>query len=253
MACNKEQAIKNLGKYAKKGAVPWIKGKKHSEKTRRKIGKKVSKANIGREVSEKTRNKISDSLKNHPCYKDTGRRKKERLDVSDKGKEIINLYCNQEKGVRKIAELMKCDFSVIKRILKENSIRIRSQKFYVAGEKNYGWNNGSSFEPYGIEFNKQLKKFIKERDGCCMLCKVGFEDLKLLKRRIHIHHINYDKQCNFSQNLISLCNKCHTKTNVDREIWTKHFQSLLKERYDYQYSEKGEIVLELNNFKEKLK
>jgi len=246
MACSKEQAIKNLGKYAEKGIVPWIKGKKHSEKTRRKIGKKVSKANIGREVSEKTRKKISDSLKNHPCYKDTGRRKKGRLDVSDKGKEIINLYCNQEKGVRKIAKLMKCDFSVIKRILKENNIKIRSQKFYVAGEKNYWWNKGSSFEPYGLEFNKKLKKFIRNRDSCCMLCNINFEDLKLLKRKINIHHINYDKKCNLPQNLISLCNSCHQKTNSDREIWTKHFQSLLTKRYDYQYSPEREIILNLN-------
>jgi 5-methylcytosine-specific restriction endonuclease McrA len=89
-------------------------------------------------------------------------------------------------------------------------------------------------------------KEIKERDGGCLLCNITFEDLRLLKRRIHIHHINYDKKCNIPQNLISLCTSCHMKTNFNRQHWTKFFQSLLSERYGYQYSENGEIILNLD-------
>ena len=81
-----------------------------------------------------------------------------------------------------------------------------------------------------------------------MLCNIGFEDLKLLKRKIHIHHINYDKQCNLIQNLITLCNSCHSKTGINRKHWTKFFQSLLNELCDYQYSESGEIILNINQY-----
>jgi len=114
------------------------------------------------------------------------------------------------------------------------------------GSETANWNGGSSLEPYGREFNKKLKKAIRERDGCCMVCNLGFEDLKLLKRRVHVHHINYDKKCTLLQNLISLCQNCHSKTNHNRKHWTKFFQSLLTERYNYKYSENGEIILNLN-------
>lgn len=114
-------------------------------------------------------------------------------------------------------------------------------------ENNPMWKGGKSFEPYGIDFNREIRKFIKERDGCCLLCHISFEDLRLLRRRVHIHHINYDKNCNIQQNLISLCNSCHSKTNVNRSHWTNFFQSLLLERYKYKYSENGEIILEIKN------
>jgi hypothetical protein len=44
------------------------------------------------------------------------------------------------------------------------------------------------------------------------------------KSKLAIHHIDYFKQ-NISQfNLISLCKRCHTKTNFNREHWKKFFQ-----------------------------
>ncbi len=165
-----------------------------------------------------------------------------------KGRENYNKeYRNrpEDKSVKQIAKLMGCDYCVIKRILLENNIKIRPLGYYTSGEKSAMWKGGISFEPYGIEFNKRLKKAIRERDNCCMICKVGFEDLKLLKRKVCVHHINYDKKCNLLQNLISLCNSCHSKTNHSRNHWTKFFQSLLAERYNYKYSENGEIILNL--------
>jgi 5-methylcytosine-specific restriction endonuclease McrA len=41
---------------------------------------------------------------------------------------------------------------------------------------------------------------------------------------IYCHHIDYDKQnCNLN-NLITLCSKCHSRTNHDREYWIDFFQ-----------------------------
>jgi hypothetical protein len=109
------------------------------------------------------------------------------------------------------------------------------------------WKSFTSLEPYGIEFNKKLKKFVRERDGCCMLCNVCFEDLRFLKRKVNVHHINYDKKCNLPNNLITLCNSCHGRTHINRKQWTRFFQSLLSEKYGYKYSNTGEIILKLNN------
>ena len=113
----------------------------------------------------------------------------------------------------------------------------------MVSEKNPNWKGGLSFEPYTPEFNKQLKRAIRKRDNqICMLCGVHREKLN---RTLCLHHINYDKKCNLSQNLISLCRKCHAQTGLNRLHWTKFFQSLLAERYSYQYSEQGEIILDL--------
>jgi len=216
--------------------------------------KQMSEIHKGHKHSKKQDEKISEAGKK--WHRNNPQKSKElinnmtnakfRKDIELRKDEVIDLYINKEKGTKEIAKLMECDLCVIKRILIENNIKIRPTYFYTTGEKSFMWNNGSSFEPYGPEFNKKLKKLIRERDGCCMMCNIGFEDLKLLKRRVHIHHIDYNKKCNLPYNLITLCNQCHSKTNFDRKIWAKHFQSLLNERYDYQYSENQEIILKLN-------
>ena len=77
-----------------------------------------------------------------------------------------------------------------------------------------------------------------------MLCGIHKERLN---RALDIHHINYNKLLTISENCISLCNSCHTKTNENREHWTKFFQSLLAEKYNYKYSSENEIVLEVKN------
>jgi len=46
-------------------------------------------------------------------------------------------------------------------------------------EKNPAWFGGKSFEPYGIQFNKELKKKIKERDNYkCQICGMPEKELK---------------------------------------------------------------------------
>ena len=75
-----------------------------------------------------------------------------------------------------------------------------------------------------------------------MLCGIHREKLK---RNLEIHHINYDKKLSIPQNCISLCKKCHAITGHNRKHWTKFFQNLLLERYDYQYNEEREIIINL--------
>ena len=110
-------------------------------------------------------------------------------------------------------------------------------------ENNPNWNGGSSFEPYGLGFNKKFKESIRDRDNhVCMLCNKHQDELK---RILDIHHIDYIKINNFPQNCISLCNSCHALTNLNRNIWTTHFQSLMKELYQYKYTQDQKIILDL--------
>ena len=91
-------------------------------------------------------------------------------------------------------------------------------------EKNNNWQGGKSFEPYGLEFNEDLKEVIRNRDRRkCQLCeKTELEN----KAKLHCHHIDYDKRNNNPNNLISLCTKCHMKTNFNRNYWVNYFKKI---------------------------
>jgi hypothetical protein len=97
----------------------------------------------------------------------------------------------------------------------------------LTGENADGWLGGKSFEPYGLEFNKELKSRIYERDN--HLCQNP--DCENPSRKLDAHHIDYNKQNNSEFNLISLCCKCHTTTNWNRESWTLFYQNIIKIKY----------------------
>jgi len=85
----------------------------------------------------------------------------------------------------------------------------------LKGELNPSWKGGTSFLPYSPEFNTQMKLFIKERDDD--LCQVCFKKGKC------VHHIDYDKLNSSPNNLILLCQSCHSKTNFNRDKWKRFF------------------------------
>ena len=75
-------------------------------------------------------------------------------------------------------------------------------------------NNIGGKHKYGFGFNNKLKNKIKGRDeNCCQLCG----DTK----KLEVHHIDYDKNNNEENNLITLCRKCHGITNYNRGFWTQ--------------------------------
>jgi len=92
-------------------------------------------------------------------------------------------------------------------------------------ENHYNWQNGKSFEKYGLEFDSSLKEQVRFRDGYkCKLC--GCSQLEN-GRQLDVHHINYNKKNNKLDNLIALCSICHGKTNYNRKYWEKYFQGVL--------------------------
>ena len=101
----------------------------------------------------------------------------------------------------------------------------------TSGENCHMWKGGISFEPYGLEFNRQLREQIKVRDGYrCQECFRHETELftKTGKpRKLACHHIDYNKLNNNPSNLLSLCIPCHAKTNFKRKHWIKYFEKML--------------------------
>ena len=98
----------------------------------------------------------------------------------------------------------------------------------MSGKRNPSWLGGTSFEPYGLEFNKILKEQIRKRDGYrCQQCFRHQDELYTKtgqKYKLPVHHIDYNKKNNDQSNLISLCGNCHGQTNFGRKDWTNYFK-----------------------------
>jgi len=93
------------------------------------------------------------------------------------------------------------------------------------------WQGGLSFLPYSSDWTESLREQIRDRDNHeCQLCnKSEQQELKETKQKLSVHHIDYNKEHCVVENLISLCFKCHLKTNINRDFWCEYFIIFLKE------------------------
>lgn len=93
-----------------------------------------------------------------------------------------------------------------------------------AGPDHYNWKGGASFEPYTPDFSDTLKRQIRERDG--HTCQVCGNVWKESEKRFAVHHIDYDKENSQSINLITLCIRCNSMVNFNRDSWAFYFMGL---------------------------
>jgi len=85
--------------------------------------------------------------------------------------------------------------------------------------------HGNCYLPYPLGWTNTFKEQIRFRDNYkCQLC--GCHEVENC-RKLDVHHIDYNKENLKEDNLISLCQKCHGKTNFNREYWFK----ILKDRF----------------------
>lgn len=92
------------------------------------------------------------------------------------------------------------------------------------------WLGGKSFEPYSFEFNDELKRRIRERDG--FKCQMSWCGVSENGRAHDVHHIDYDKLNCAEENLITLCHSCNSKVNSNRKTWEKIFKGIMEFRGD---------------------
>ncbi len=133
-----------------------------------------------------------------------------------KWKEKIKIICGYCK---KEFDRHTCDIN--KKFCSKKCYNKARIKYYI-GEKSANWQGGISFEPYPLGWTKTFKEQIRKRDEYkCQVC--GCPEIECYEK-LSIHHIDYNKKNIGERNLISLCRRCHTKTNGNREYWTNYFR-----------------------------
>jgi predicted DNA-binding protein YlxM (UPF0122 family) len=136
---------------------------------------------------------------------------------------LVELYHNKDESLSQIAKRFNTSSSAILYHMKHHNIPRRTLKQTQKGEKNGNFRNWISRDPYGKEFNEELKEQIRKRDKyACQECNYTQEQLGY---KLHIHHIDYIKTHNEEINLISLCRNCHMQTNFNRNDWTRYYKN----------------------------
>lgn len=104
-------------------------------------------------------------------------------------------------------------------------LKVLSEKAKLkVGNLNPRWIDGRSYIPYPYTFRK-IRKLIIERDNfICQLCNDEIKQ-QTLQKFITVHHIDYNKNNNSSENLITLCNFCNISVNNNRNDWLIFFQN----------------------------
>ena len=100
----------------------------------------------------------------------------------------------------------------------------------MRGDKNPAWRGGH--EPYYGTDWKNIAEEIRKRDKFqCLRCNIP---QTMLQKKLHVHHIkplrdfNRDYQmANVSENLMSLCPRCHKFLEWHEELAQDFYDSLL--------------------------
>ena len=95
----------------------------------------------------------------------------------------------------------------------------------LSGERHPNWIKDRSFLEYTDDWTDILKEAIRQRDKyICQICGVCQDELEERFKKLDIHHIDYNKKSCNPENLITLCRRCHAKTNYNRNYWINYFK-----------------------------
>ena len=98
----------------------------------------------------------------------------------------------------------------------------RSRK--PTGPNSATWRGGLSYVKYPACWTPQLRRDIRKRDS--YTCRICGHIFTVGDRTLAVHHIDYDKNNCCPDNLVTLCTKCHTKTNFNRAAWIIFFKPI---------------------------
>ena len=197
-------------------------GKKMSEKTK----ESLRKANVGRPIWAKGKKFSKEHTENMSKVR-KGKHTSPATEFKKGHKTWITGVGHSEATKKKLSEKHKG-----KKLSEEHKKKISIANIGKnQGENSHLWNGGTSYLPYDEKFNGTFRSLMRLRDNNCLICGSN--------HRLAVHHIDYNKLNTLKENSICLCNSCHSKTNFNRIQWITFFQSLLSEKYGYEYTEEN--------------
>lgn len=203
---------KHLSEEHKRKIGEGNKGKKRSEEHINKL--KLSHKSKGVKLTEETKRKISEAQKgskNHFYGKHHTEEWKKIISNKLKGRKFSEEWRNKIKEKRKNQKIVISDETK------------RKLSLALSGEKGSNWKGGISKLPYPLGWTEILKESIRKRDNYkCQMCGKSQNEFK---RKLAIHHKDYDKNNLDPNNLISLCSSCHGKTNNHNKYWIEYFKN----------------------------
>lgn len=129
--------------------------------------------------------------------------------------------CKVEVKDYRSKRCLKCSGKAHGKWMKIKFINPKNHPRYIHGRGN---------EDYPIEFTDTLKEEIRIRDDYkCKKCGTKRNIVANKEEKMHVHHIDYNKQNCKKENLICLCNKCNLKVNTNRDYWYAFFTYIMED------------------------
>ncbi|MCK4665847.1 HNH endonuclease [Candidatus Dependentiae bacterium] len=189
-----------------------------------------------------SKNIIFSSLKEHKIER---RSPYKTIKYEPSKEELIELYVNKKMKIYQISDFLDCSAASINQRLRKCGIEIRNAPIGLKGEENPMWRGGISNGNYCNKFTSECKELNRDKfNRKCFLCgKNELDNIKSNgdKRKLCVHHVDYDKNqgCNaYDWKLVPLCHSCHSKTHYNRNYFDWLFSTLLIIR---------EMILEYGN------
>jgi len=113
---------------------------------------------------------------------------------------------------------------------KSRPIHSQWMKDNWSGDNHPNWKGGIACEPYCDAWTDQaFKQSIKDRDGNICINP----DCWKTSNKLTLHHINYIKKDCKPTNLITICQSCNSRANVNKRWHQSWYLAILYRRYGY--------------------
>lgn len=177
-----------------------------------------------KKLSEETKLKISFILRGRKMSKEVC----EKLSIIRKGRTSGMLgKKHSEETKEKMRKSHNISIEGLKNIGKSLKGKHWSEKRINSQSKKFKNKYGN----YCSEWREIRKEIYKRDNWTCQECNIKCvgKDGKSNKK-IQCHHIDWNKDNNNHDNLITLCSVCHGKTNLKKENWIEYFKLKMTER-----------------------
>lgn len=167
----------------------------------------------GTKLSDETKKKMSESNAHYWLEKKRSEQTREKMRQAHLGRKNRLGFVHTDESKEKLS------FARRGKVMSE-ATKEKLRQYWI-GQKSPLWKGGYSRKDYPLGWNRNHRELIRARDEYkCGMC--GVHEIET-NRRHAVHHIDYDKKNLSQKNLISLCLRCHAKTNHNRNYWYDFF------------------------------